>query len=71
MKPVRPWRSRQYRRESAQEIQTHNEDRIDELVESGMAKPEAAQQATREFGNALLLSVGMAVVCACCGADPD
>lgn len=47
--------SRKQRGEAAWEIQTHIEERIDELVESGMAKAEAAQQANREFGNAMLL----------------
>ncbi len=47
--------SRKQRGEAAQEIQTHLAERIDELVESGMTKPEAIQQANREFGNATLL----------------
>ncbi len=47
--------SRKQRGEAAWEIQSHIEERIDELVESGIAKAEAAQQANREFGNAMLL----------------
>jgi predicted permease len=44
------------RSEAAQEIHAHIEERIDELAESGMARAEAAQQAHREFGNAILLT---------------
>src|SRR6266700_106292 len=36
-------------------IQEHMEEKIDELVESGMSRREAEQAARREFGNVLLL----------------
>src|SRR5690349_19274939 len=42
------------RREATEEIQTHIEERVDELVEGGMSPNDALQQARREFGNVTL-----------------
>src|SRR6202034_2160474 len=42
------------RRELADEIEAHIAERVDELMEGGMAEQEARQSARREFGNATL-----------------
>src|SRR5215469_10290470 len=39
----------------AEEIREHLEEKIDELVESGMSRDEAAHAARREFGNVMLM----------------
>ncbi len=44
------------RQDAAEEIQAHLAERIDELLESGVPKPEAIERARREFGNATLLT---------------
>jgi predicted permease len=44
------------KRDAAEEIQAHLAERIDELLESGVAKPEAIERARREFGNATRLT---------------
>ncbi|MGA8593982.1 MAG: ABC transporter permease, partial [Bryobacteraceae bacterium] len=42
---------RRLRREAAEEVASHLEERIDDLVECGLSEAEARQQAKREFGN--------------------
>ncbi len=44
------------RREAAEEIQAHIDERMDELIEGGMSPNEALQQARREFGSVTLLT---------------
>ena len=46
------WRRMQ--RDLAEEVNAHIEERVDDLVESGMPEQEARLQARREFGNATL-----------------
>ena len=47
-------RRRQYR-ELSDEIQTHLDEKVEELVADGMSKEEAMQSARREFGNLTLI----------------
>lgn len=42
---------RRLRREAAEEVASHLEERVDDLVECGLSEAEARQQAKREFGN--------------------
>src|ERR1700735_2420493 len=42
------------RRELAQEVESHLEEKVADLMEAGMLEPEARQKAHREFGNAPL-----------------
>ena len=42
---------RRLRREAAEEVASHLEERVDDLIESGLSAAEARQQAKREFGN--------------------
>jgi len=42
--------------ELSESIQEHLNEKIDELIESGMPPEEAGRAARREFGNAALLS---------------
>jgi putative ABC transport system permease protein len=46
---------RQIYRDLSEEIQQHLQEKIEELVASGMGRDEATQRAKREFGNAVLL----------------
>src|SRR2546425_7464672 len=47
-------RRRQLDRELAQEVESHLEEKIADLMEAGMPEQEARQKANREFGNAAL-----------------
>ena len=47
-------RRRRIHRELGAEVAAHLEERVADLVESGMPEVEARQQASREFGNAAL-----------------
>ncbi|HET9698907.1 MAG TPA: ABC transporter permease [Terriglobales bacterium] len=49
------WVRRRMYDDLAEEMQQHLEEKIENLVGSGMARKEAEQQARREFGNALAL----------------
>src|SRR5215472_2472812 len=46
--------SRRVDRELAQEVESHLEEKVAELMEAGMPEREARQQAHREFGNVTL-----------------
>src|SRR5262245_48497629 len=52
---LRLFRRPRIRTELAQEVESHLEERTAELMESGMPKKEAREQASREFGNPLLI----------------
>ena len=47
-------RRRRVDRELAQELESHLEEKVADLMEAGMAEQEARQKANREFGNAAL-----------------
>ncbi len=47
-------RRRRADRELAQEVESHLEEKVADLMEAGMPEPEARQKANREFGNAPL-----------------
>ena len=47
-------RRRRMKIEVPEEIESHIQERTDELVEAGIPERQARQQATREFGNPLL-----------------
>ena len=46
---------RRLERDLAEEMQQHLDEKVDELVEAGVPRDEAAQRAHREFGNSTLL----------------
>jgi putative ABC transport system permease protein len=53
MKWISGWlQNRRYRRELAEEMDTHLRERVDDLIESGVPETEAWHRARREFGNA-------------------
>src|SRR5580700_3713816 len=47
---------RRMRREAEEDIQAHLEEKVADLVEAGVPEPEARAQASREFGNILLVT---------------
>ena len=47
---------RRHARDAADEVASHIEERVAELMESGVSGKEARQQANREFGNAMLIT---------------
>ena len=49
-------RRRQMAREDKEELQSHIDERVDELVEAGMSEQEARRRARREFGNPALFA---------------
>jgi hypothetical protein len=49
------FRRRKLERDLADEMASHFEEKIDELVESGMSREEAVLAAKRRFGNSTLL----------------
>jgi predicted permease len=50
------FRGRRLRLEVSDDVTAHLQERVDELVETGMPEPEARQQARREFGNTTLIT---------------
>src|SRR2546428_74478 len=51
---LNPLRRRRINRELAEEVESHIQEKIADLTESGMSEQAARQQAKREFGNATL-----------------
>src|SRR5215472_5630613 len=48
-------RRRRIDRGIAEEVQAHLDERVDDLLESGMSEADARRQANREFGNVTLI----------------
>ena len=53
---MRWWQRRRMAAEAAREVAAHIEEKVADLVEAGMSEQEARQRASREFGNAMLIT---------------